>query len=392
MSLGQSKKKAEQVSYVLALESSIASAIADSSSYTESQRELLRAGQVPSDLQLNVQLPNSPSGTFSAQRGQVVFLNTSLSSCGELDGVDCIYSFQFEVKNKNELLPSLPVTFGVAYQIQMQVENALPLSVGSEAPFDDISDYELEIPPSVYRVRDENGCADDELFVVGLNRLTGSVNCIKRPTNSCATNEVMTGYIVGTNPSLQLQLQVRCQPIQAQVTCPSKYSLQSISLSGYVLSGQCTYAGNEEDSYGSDIVTTSVGQATISACPEDYSVSTASLCEVVRLSNTTANCMYNRYPPVFAAWTSAGGPWANGAQLCSQRRRVTHDPVPTVHMVEDLSTGVRAISTRAGRNMNCQLEVPLAVCGASYSGRVSYFPQCSLDAGFRPTVPASTSF
>lgn len=393
VNLGQSKKKSEQVSYVLALESSIASALSDSSSYSEAQRASFRAGTVPADLRMNLQLPNSPTGTLSVQRGQLIYLDTQLQACAGFDE-ECIYSFEFEVRNKNELEPLLPVTFGVAYRIEMRSEDSLPLAVGADRPFDAVEDFELEIPPAVYRIRDQNGCADDELFVIGLNRASGAVQCIKRPTNSCAANEVVTGYRVGTTADLRLQLQLECQAVTANVTCPAKYSLQSISMSGYTLNGQCIYAGTEDGDFGSNIISGNVGQANMLACPEDYSVDSSSTCSIQQLSNVTADCMYNRHPPVQGAIEN-GGPWDDpdipGTQLCPRRAFVTHNPVPTLHMVENLSTGVTLLPvTRSGRNISCQISVPQAVCGATYSGRITYQPQCDLDAGFRPTQNATS--
>lgn len=393
--LGQSKKKAEQVSYILALESSIAASMADSSNYTDEQKQMLREGTVPNDLALNLQLPNSPTDTLRIQRGQRAFLSSQLEICDEIDRVDCIYSFQFEVVNKRSLDPLLPETFGLAYRIELQSENTIPSVIGVELPSEEVEDYELEIPPAVYRLNNENGCADDELFVIGLSRLTGQVSCIKKPTNSCAANEVMTGYTVGLTSTFpaSLQLQVRCQPVVANVSCPEKYSLQSLSVSGYNLNGTCTYAGTAAET-GSELfrpLNLSYGEAL--ACPEDYSVPSATtLCGFETLNNNIGTCSF------IGSWSAnvnvQNGSWpdpSNPAATCSQRITTTWSPVNTT-VEENLSTGVRVQESRSGRGVSCRLEIPQRTCpGSSYSGRLTLLPTCLLNPPFVSAIPASTS-
>jgi type II secretory pathway pseudopilin PulG len=395
ISLGKAKSRTDQITQAVTIESAIIAALSDQNNYSESVRTALRSGTIPNDLTLSLHLPIRPAGLapLALQVGSPLFLDRQLNPCAPSDNPSCIHQVNFDVRNASIPGAITPI-YRVAYSIQTQAPDALPLQLGATFPFQSTAAYTSEIPPSMYMTRQQNTCDDTEAFVTGVDRATGRVICAKRPVQACADNQVVTGFTVVRNVQGENQIQLVCENVQGALSCEPHFSLQGASASGLSLQGSCIYSGRETESWPTDIVGgsgNSPGLIEAEACPQNYEPING--CTFVQTANTPANCSYiSGYAPNYGNWET--GSWqnpANPAQICTQRRQVTHTAVMGT-ATHDLSQHVAVIQlspTGGPRNHRCQLRVPVSECGATWQGYLRYTPTCRLQPPFRNPQPAT---
>lgn len=327
------------------VESHLISALQAPDTYKGSVGESLRRNESPTGLGIRMQYPDgSVASSFT------VGADTKIGFDGKPCVKDCPLTTRLEFK-------CIAGICRAAYQVEFDqavVKSAIPPLGANKWP-PQANDYTQAISFELFRRLDENSkCAPGELFVSGLDRSTGAVQCVRTTSRRLPASQIAKAveYSAATGA-----LEFRVQDLRSMV-CPEKYVAQRVRPGSMETSpeGTCVYRYKKQLPWMAPWPT---GAASVSGrfCPaQDYEAIGTGSCTVQVTSSTNGYCP--------ATCTDAQG----ASYDCS------YSVAPTI--AYDIQQSV------SGPNVSCSFtKTGSQQCGASWEGQVVWGGNC------RITVP-----
>jgi len=327
----------------LRLESQLITGLQDGENYRGDMSKVMRDNKKPEGLAIL-----SPEKIAIARVGSTLTLDVNGRPCV---GPACAITSKFDIKCFVGICRA-------AYQIEMNPAvlktSVAPLGAPSWPPTP--ADYTQLIGYDLYRDGEESAkCQAGELFVAGLNRGNGAVDCVRAPSRKLASNQIAKSVAFDTTTGA---LEFNTQNIRPLV-CPAKYVAQSVRPSSLEKTpeGTCVYRYRKELPWMEPWPT---GATSVSGnfCPkEDYEAVPTGAC-TVRITKTTPGLCYKKC-------TNDGG-------TSSYECNYNVDPDTSHRIVQNVS----------GPNVSCQMiRTGTQKCGANFEAEVLWSGTC------RITVP-----
>lgn len=382
--LGRSKEKTELTSSLVSLESQIQNALANPENYPANVREQLSDGQVPS---FNILVKNNDGTTWPLPASGTAYVSKNYQPCGGFAEDDCWY----QVNMNFTFLGSEP-SFSYNIQINPAVVQRTPLSTMQIATSGQ-DDYQMRVPSDFYKTEMDNNCAD-EVAVRGLNRATGVVNCIRRPSSAsaCAPGTFPKRLYVEND-----ELKLECSPPAPAIACPPNYSISRIETQlldrGTAQAqplGQCQWTARPTGTAPGGVI--SGGAISGEVCPINYYLtSRCSGPHNVRSSRGICRKHHTEYPEEVCVTSGSG---TSTTQTC------TTDPPYDVDDTYEFDAAAGSLVDRTpanGRNIDCAIVVPAQGCPGdcndgctppTWDADAHFQATCQLNPGIPETVDA----
>jgi len=326
----------------IAIESAIVSSLQRPEVYSDAAAEAMRRGESPASLELKMQKDGAPLVVASVSNDRS--FNEQGAPCV---GNDCAVKVQLALACEISLCRA-------AYRIEFnatKIKPALPAlgaSVWPPLP----ADFTQVINFDLYRRQDSRtNCADTDLFVAGMSRDSGAVNCVRPMTRTIGATEIAKTlrYRADTN-SMEFDT-VSLKKGQ----CPPKYVAQQLSPRSFETSpaGTCVYRYQKELPW---MQTWPAAAENVSGrfCPNvDYEAVGSGSCSMRIVSQTNGYC----------------------PATCTDEKGNSYDcsysvPPDTSHTIQQ---------SVSGPNVSCALlKTGTQRCGASWTGAVQWSGVCKI--------------
>ena len=232
----------------VALESALLSAMVDPETYTPAiqtklaknanlnqpvgQKPALGVGKNGPEIPFELTGLDTPNGEpLKITTNTPVFISPEFNDCKDnFDNPRC--RIRLEVRAKK--LPS--GLYAYAYDLQLNPklhtpsQSTLKRSPPGGAVVDPWSlpeSYTVPIPNSLFKQTSAGACDQNSIGVMGVNRDTGQVTCIKKsdPNLACSKGSLPIGIFVNANNEIQF----KCSPPEYKPKCDDNYSLYAVS-------------------------------------------------------------------------------------------------------------------------------------------------------------------
>ena len=182
--LGHSRKKSVAVSNSIAIENALVAAITDINSYEEGNtdakaKELQRTlaqGSLPQSLTLKLKFNNiTVDVALTSSSPAVTLFDENLNLC--FGGFSKVCPYKLTLQSRS----GANRQYEVIYQIEVHQDLAVVQPSGTAKNPDGTYKDPLAIPVELYKPGFKNACDKDETSAIGMDPVTGEVNCIKKP-------------------------------------------------------------------------------------------------------------------------------------------------------------------------------------------------------------------
>ncbi|MCB0351553.1 MAG: hypothetical protein KDD38_10240 [Bdellovibrionales bacterium] len=296
----------------VALESALLSAMVDPETYTPAVINQLAAGGAPPRITLNLTgLDNTSGGKLTiTTNSRPMFVGQNLEACSGFQEASCLV--QIEVRTGRDPAGN----YAFAYDVQLNPklhtpshstlkrtnQPALPgnTSPTLATPWDNRASYTVAIPNVLYKKSDVAVCGANTVGIRGVNRDTGSVECIKQTEagSACPVGTFPQGVRIINDATSEIGF--KCSQPATVPTCKDKnYSLSRFSpvqaklglaarniaaCKPTTIDTATNYPGQDPIIFGQRGATSIVG----TVCPPNYK--STSSCRTVVLTNTPGTC------------------------------------------------------------------------------------------------------
>ncbi len=251
--MGKARSRLAVVNGAIALQGYVIDAISRNSSYTDSPtvRAQWQAGnETGMAFSINYVDANTNPRTVSFTPNEEKFFNKDLEPCvGGFANDGCTIKAVIDFNPFGAGTPASPRFWKAAYRIITNPNLDIPVGYFGSAtdapstPFD-VSDYRLAVPDLSNKTANVAACdpANNDVAVMGINRDSGAVTCLKRgpasnPNYVCPVGMLATKLVVvdgnqlvpDCSPSGQTVVPPTSLVTMRQFTCPGDYALQTIS-------------------------------------------------------------------------------------------------------------------------------------------------------------------
>lgn len=257
--------------------------VLQSAEVLEDLDDSMAGGQVPDGYEFKM-LVGTSSGTVNrliAVHKTPLWVNFKHEKCDTPGQNECLFRIELDVRctrvhATNECF--------AAYRIRAH-DSGFILGTHHLETFKP-SDYTTPLPFEVRGKMVESACDPARhIFMSGLNKYTGKVNCVRRPRNPCGPNQIALGYQIPDDPA-QPPLMI-CRDLYT-LKCPKYYAMMTVNpFSLHPDSpapiGKCVFAGLPKVPFKNPPAPAE--EVTGDFCPAPYStVATCGLVDIVAKS------------------------------------------------------------------------------------------------------------
>ncbi|MNJ96849.1 hypothetical protein D3C87_145830 [compost metagenome] len=232
-----------------------------------------------------------------------------------------------------------------AYRISSIKKNSVSLGTMHAGPFVP-ADYKVPLSYELSMRKDDTECKPAvDMFSAGMNKETGEMYCVKKPTTKCGENQIAKGFRYNSGTGA---VEPICEETQT-ITCPPNYAVRglyprSLQLGASKADAVCVFVTQSNVPWS---VNPPEAQAVSGKfCPPNYRTVDVQ-CQIVSMSPTPGTCSYQC-----------------GSGVCERPAVIVPGSVTIVQGVDQTAS--------------CTLNRPAQECGASWDARVRMTGRCQL--------------
>jgi hypothetical protein len=345
-------EKSESLNQMLVAETALLSWVSDRQAIASYAPEL-RLGRVPPSKPIQI------SGVTIAEPGRTLLRGKDMNDC-LITGSECWISVETQIQCTPN---SVGADCSLAYRIKSLRSQVTGFGTTHDGPF---VPADFTVPLSfelTQRVEDDQCDPSTELFASGINKSTGQVICLQKPTRTCQKGEISKGLVYNSSNA---SLEPLCEQTPT-LTCPQHYALLNLQLSslqpGNSKNGTCVVVTKKQVPWK----TTPAPAVSVSGkyCPTNYK--TKATCQLTNVVQSNGSCDYS----------CNCAPNAAGVVQCSTCT-CNVSPVPGSVTITD-----------GTQNASCSVQVPAqpsCSCGAqaSWKANAQLTGVCNLDESQLP--------
>jgi hypothetical protein len=279
--------KSRIVARQIALESALTAGLQDPAQFTSGVQSGMKAGNRPVGWDITYQ------GLTIATVGTPRYFTVEGQTCtaAEFGTKACLVGVELDVKCTTAYCAAAYRVAGSTSGAPTVATLGAPGIIGTA--FVDPQDYSVPILYDLFmgKQASANCVPNTDLAVHGLNRDTGTVNCLKKPANPCGVGTFPKTEVFNTSTGT---MELNCSAPALKLKCPSNYALYTFQPAtleaGASASGSCVFVGVDTLNWPAGLAPADAPSISGTFCPAFYNAQYNQPCQVVNQTPATYTC------------------------------------------------------------------------------------------------------